>query len=151
MAEGNRSLRGPLVAGAGGFVGGFLLYALLAGLGGGVDWEDRLTFDQSGELELEGLGILLGVVVGAAAGVPLGAYIALRRAGVSRAGLTAILTAFATAAATTTTFALLQPGPQDPLIAPYAVFGGWFLLPLLVRYVIERRAEGDTGRDIDPE
>jgi hypothetical protein len=84
-------------------------------------------------------------------GAPLGTYFALRRAGASRAGLTAVLALFATAAVTTAIFALLQPGPQDPVIAPYAVFGGWFLLPLLVRYVIERRAEGDTGRDIDPE
>jgi hypothetical protein len=127
------------VAGVGGFLGGFVSYALLAGLGGGVDWEDRLTFDQSGELELEGVGIWLGIVVGAALGAPLGTYVALRRANAPRAGPTAVLTAIATAAVTTVTFLLLQSGPQDPLVAPYAVFGGWFLVPLLVRYVVERQ------------
>jgi hypothetical protein len=135
--QGPRS--GTWVAGVGGFLGGFVSYVLLAGLGGGVDWEDRLTFDQSGELELEGLGIWLGIVVGVAVGVPLGTYIALRRANAPRAGATALLTAIATAAVTIATFGLLQSGPGDPLIAPYAVFGGWFLVPLLVRYVAERR------------
>jgi hypothetical protein len=129
------------VAGLGGLIGGFLVYAAVAGLGGGVDWEDRLTFDQSGELELEGLGIFYGIVLGAALGAPLGAYLALRYMGAAGAGATAVLTFLAAALLTTLGLWVVPSGPRDPVVAPFVVFGGWFLAAFLMRWLTAKSIE----------
>src|SRR5688500_19530977 len=90
MDESGTKSRHLLRAGLGGFVGAFVVYLLLAGLGGGVDLEDRLTFDQSGELELEGVLVGLALVAGPVIGLPIGTYVALRGRG-PRAGATALV------------------------------------------------------------
>jgi hypothetical protein len=131
-------------AGIGATIAGFLVYVALAGIGGGVDWEDRLTFDQSGELELEGLGIALGLAVAIVIGVPLGAYIALRWARAPAAGRTAWAVIIPTAAVTALAVRIAPTGPADPVLLPYAVFGSWFVLPFLTRWVIERGLKRDT-------
>ena len=131
-------------AGIGAVIAGFLVYVALAGMGGGVDWEDRLTFDQSGELELEGVGIALGFVVAIVIGVPLGAYIALRRAHVPAAGRTAWAVIIPTAAVTALAVRIVPTGPADPVLLPYAVLGSWFLVPFLTRWVIERGLKRDA-------
>jgi hypothetical protein len=133
--DGSEAALRAWTAGFGGLIGGFLIYAALAGLGGGVDWEDRLTFDQSGELELEGLGIFYGIVLGAALGAPLGAYFALRLTGAARAGRTAVLTFPAAALLTALGLWVVPSGPRDPVIAPFVVFGGWFLAAFLTRWL----------------
>jgi hypothetical protein len=131
-------------AGIGAVMAGFLFYVALAGIGGGADWEDRLTFDQGGELELEGLGIALGFVVAIVIGVPLGAYIALRRVHVPAAGRTAWAVIIPTAAITALAVRIVPTGPADPVLLPYAVFGSWFLVPFLTRWVIERGLKRDA-------
>jgi cytochrome c biogenesis protein CcdA len=141
---GDRPLSRATLAGVSAFITGFLIYVAVAGLGGGVSWEDRLTFDQSGELELEGVGIFFGIILGATVGAPLGTYIALRWTRAAAAGTTAAGAAFATGLVTALALWVVPTGPQDPILAPYAVFGGWFLAPFLTRRIVIHRVHRDT-------
>ena len=125
------------VAGLGGVIGGFIVYIVLSGMGGGVDLEDRLTFDQSGELELEGLGIIAGIVLAVAVGVPVGTWIALRWARSSAAGKTALLTLIPIALVTALAIRLIPSDPGSLVLAPYAVFASWFWIPFLTRWAVE--------------
>lgn len=126
------------ISGFGALVGGFLLYLLISGLGGGVDWEDRLTFDQSGELELEGIAVAYGIGLGSLVGTALGAYLALKYPGGAGAGATALLTGLAAPLVTLVALSAVPSGGSDPVLAPYAVFGGWFLSGLVTRWLVER-------------
>src|SRR5687768_16429367 len=126
MDEPPTTSRHLLRAGLGGFIGAFVVYLIIAGLGGGVDLEDRLTFDQSGELELEGIGIGLALVAGPVIGLPIGTYAALRGRG-SRAGATALVAGLLAGLATWLVVGVVRSGPEDPVVAPYLVFCSWFL------------------------
>lgn len=132
--------RAALAAAIGALIGGFLVYAGVAGMGGGIDWEDRLTFDQSGDLELEGIAILGGLIVGPLVGAPLGTYLALRLVAEPRAGVTAWAVMPVCAIVTFLAFSLVPSGPSDPVLAPYAVFGGWFVSALLTRLFVMSRS-----------
>jgi hypothetical protein len=134
----------------GGLVGAMIVYMLVAGIGGGVDLEDRLTFDQSGELELEGIFIGVGLVVGPVLGLPIGVYALLRRRRAPRAGTTALAALLPAWAATWAAVNLFSSGNEDPVVAPYFVFGSWFVVPLLTRLVFERPNDGPPER-IDPQ
>ncbi len=117
---------------------GFLVYALVAGLGGGVDFEDRVTLDQSGELELEGIALFYGVVFGAVGGAPLGTFIVLRLAAADRAGKTAALTLVFAPMITVIASRLVPAAPDDPILLPYFLFGGWFLAGAVARALVTR-------------
>lgn len=132
-------------AAVGALVGGFLVYVAVAGMGGGVDWEDRLTFDQSGELELEGVGILAGLVLGSVVGAPIGTYLSLQLFGARRAGTTALATIPTCALIAFLAFWLVPTGPADPVLTPYVVFGGWFFGTFLMRLLIAGRREPPRG------
>ena len=135
--DGGRKRR-VLAAGLGALIGGFLVYVALAGMGGGVDWEDRLTMDQSGELELEGIGLLLGIVAAVVVGIPVGAYLGLRWTGAQKRAITAVAVGAIGALVTTAVLWAVPSGPDDPVLLPYAVFGSWFLIGAATRAVIER-------------
>jgi hypothetical protein len=137
MAANGQGRSGFLAAGLGGALGGALVYLLMPGFGEGVDLEDRLTFDQSGELELEGLAIIFGLALASAVGVTLGAYLALKIVGASQAGVTALLSILATPGLTLLAGWAVPSGPNDPVIAPYVVLGVWFLSPSLARLALE--------------
>ena len=130
--------RRVLAAGLGAFIGGFLVYVAPAGMGGGVDWEDRLTFDQSGELELEGVGLLLGMVAAVLIGLPVGTYLGLRWTGAQKRVITAVAVATVGVLMTIAVLWAVPGGPDDPVLLPYAVFGSWFLIGAATRAVIER-------------
>lgn len=128
-------------AALGALVGGLGLYLLLSNIGGGLGWEDRLTLDQSGRLELEGLGIFLGLLVGAVVGAPLGTYLGLRYTGAERAAQTA-----GGALVLVVAWSLLAPnlvpsGPDDPVVLPWVLFGGWGVCAALARTYVERSAK----------
>ncbi|HEV3473214.1 MAG TPA: hypothetical protein VG408_08440 [Actinomycetota bacterium] len=130
---------GVWAAALGALIGGFVIYSAIAGMGGGLDWDDRLTFDQSGELELEGIGIILGLVAGPLIGAPLGAYVALRLIHARKAGVTAFALILPSALITGLAFRLVPTAPDDPVLAPYFVFGGWFVCALVTRWLMVRR------------
>lgn len=134
----DKGMRSIVASGSGALVGGFLLYALIAGFGGGVDWEDRLTFDQSRELELEGVYMFLGIVAGPLIGAPLGSYLVLRYAGAARPVVTALIVAGPAAAVTALAFGVIPTDPNGAVIEPYVVFGGWGLSGAAVRWLVER-------------
>lgn len=127
-----------LTAAIGALIGGLALYLLLSNIGGGLDWKDRLTLDQGGRLELEGLGIFLGLLVGALLGAPLGTYIALRYAGAERAAQTAGGTLVMVVAWSLLAPNLVASGPDDPVILPWLLFGGWAACAAPARTYVER-------------
>lgn len=132
-------MRWRLIAtGIGGALFGFLIYSLLAGVGGGIDWTDRLTLGQRGDFGLEGLGIFYGVVLGAVVGVPLGTYAGLKLSGVDRTGVVAWVSGAMAAAVSIPAWIATQGNSDDPIIAPYLVFGSWVLFPALVTFVFQR-------------
>ncbi len=134
----------PIAAGFGGLIGGFMTYAALAGMGGGVDWEDRLTLDQSGELELEGIGLLVGLVAAVLIGTPLGSYIALRIAGAPRAGRMALIAIVPVAVVALAAMWTLPAAPDDPLVVPFVIFGSWFAIPAIVTAAVGRIRRSST-------
>ena len=130
----------PWLAGAGGLLGGFPLYALIAGLGGGVTWEDRFAVGQTAHHHLSMAGILFpwAIALGATVGAPLGAFLALRLVRARGAGPTALLAVLTTGAATALVSSITPTGEEDPILLPYAVFGSWLLAPLLTRWAVEK-------------
>ena len=135
-----RTMTTYLASATGALLLGFFVYGVLAGLGGGIDWEDRMTFDQSGELELEGVALLFGLVFAVLVGVPLGSYMTLRMLHAPRAGASALLTLAVAGASSLLALSTIPSAPVDPLLAPYGVFGGWFLSALLARWIVLRIA-----------
>ena len=140
------SARRVLAAGLGALAGGFLVYVSLAGMGGGVDWEDRLTMDQSGELELEGVGLLLGMVAAVVVGIPVGTYLGLRWTGAQKRVITAVAVGAIGALVTIAVLWSVPSAPDDPVLLPYAVFGSWFLIGAATRAVIERNITNASER-----
>lgn len=139
MLRADRSLRNAWGAGVGSFILASVIYLIVSGFGGGVDFEDRLTFDQSGELELEGLAILGGLVLAALIGIPLGTWIGLRVIRADSGALTALMTIVPTAGVGLLSIQLAPGSPDGPVVAPFLVFGSWFLVPFAVRYLIDKR------------
>lgn len=139
MLTAHRSGRNTWGAGLGSFVTAFVIYMIVSGFGGGIDLEDRLTFDQSGELELEALAILAGLVLGALIGIPLGTWIGLRVVRADGGAFTALMTIVPTAGVGLLSLQIVPASPDDPVIAPFIVFGSWFLVPFTVRWLIDKR------------
>lgn len=128
-----------MISGIGALVGGLFLYLIVAGFGGGVDWETRFTFDQGSELELEGIAIFAGIVLGAMVGAPIGAFIALQSVRAPAAITTAVALVLPSALGTALAMWIIPSGPDDPVLAPFGVFGVWFLASYLIRRAVEKR------------
>lgn len=131
--------RAAVAAGLGGLAGAAAVYGALSSIGGGVGWDERLTFDQDGELELEALTLLWGVVLGTAAGLPLGAYACLRAVRAPAAGPSALLGLLAAGAAVALALALLPSGPEAPPLQPPVVFSAWLVLPAAAHLLLRAR------------
>ncbi|HVL64804.1 MAG TPA: hypothetical protein VM573_06500 [Actinomycetota bacterium] len=131
--------RGVFASGAGALLGALGVYLLIAGFGGGVDWRTRWTFDQAGRLELEGVFIFFGLVVGVVLGAPAGAAFAVRLAGRGRALRTALLALVLAAVSVTILMRVVPTGPNDPVIAPYAVWAAVFAAGAAARAIVTRR------------
>lgn len=125
-------------AAVGAVIGGLGLYLLVTNLGGGLTWEDRLTLDQGGRLELEGITIFIGVAVGTVLGAPLGTLIALKLMRAERAAQTCAGTVMLTIPLALVAVQVVPATSQDPVVLPYVLFGGWGVAAALARAYVER-------------
>lgn len=127
-----------LVAAIGACVGGFGLYLLIAGSWAEYDWKTRLSLGQGESMGLEGAGLFLAFVAGVLVGAPFGTYLAMRFIRAERAAQTAGWTLLLVVLWSFIAPNAAPVGPDDPVILPWILFGGWGVCAAIARAGVER-------------
>ncbi|MBA2724550.1 MAG: hypothetical protein H0U53_01055 [Actinobacteria bacterium] len=136
-------------AALGGVLAGLLIFVSISTVVGGLDPKTVLTFDQDGSLERQKDGapeeifirqfvMFIALVLAVVIGVPLGAFIGVKRVRARKPLWTALLTAVIGSAGTVLALRGVPFEPSDHLLLPYVIFGTWFLAPFLSRLALER-------------